>query len=361
MIVFLSSSARARYADDIIRMLALPRGGQMQFRYDGKWLAGDVRSRVPREQLADEYALVCFVAGSSDPIPYELIPIRIARVIRAESVGTSYIFTLAADAYVSEATTGELRAAISPACRERLPSAAQGPSEIYCFSLDFELRPHQRLTFEAFEETAKQLSRHKSFAAEQSAFFAVRQISKISGRSWFGTWPRSSAVEQGAFRVSTGKRYECEVYCLRLFEHPIDADGARSTPKELALVAEANDDSIQFASAKRSVIDSRYDLKRYVFAAEPEVMRRVSGIRLFLSAEGDGEDRVRQDISLQMIFGGSLVLASIRAVAIGIATAGPGMIAANAAGKLSSGAAVLMIALGALAGISAIFPSFRKP
>ncbi|MER9452049.1 hypothetical protein [Mesorhizobium sp. M0254] len=74
MIVFLSSSSRARYADDIIRMLALPCGGQMQFRYDGKWLADDVRNRVPYEQLADEYALVCFVAGSGDPVPYDLRP-----------------------------------------------------------------------------------------------------------------------------------------------------------------------------------------------------------------------------------------------------------------------------------------------
>ncbi|WP_224543694.1 hypothetical protein [Mesorhizobium sp. CA16] len=361
MIVFLSSSARARYADDVIRMLALPRGGQLQFRYDGRWLADDVRNRVPCEQLADEYALVCFVAGSSDPIPYDLIPVRIARIIRAETVGTSYIFTLAAHAYVSEATAGALNTAISPLSRERLPSAAHAPNELYCFSVDLDLRSHQRLTFDAFEETAKQLSRHKSFATEESAFFAVRQISRISGRSWFGTWPRPSAVEQGAFRLRTGRRYECEVYCLRLFQHPADAVDVQPTHKELALVVEANDDSIQFASAKRSVVDSRYDVKRYVFAAEPEVMRRVSGFRLFLSAEGDGGNQVRQDITLQIMFGGSLFLASIRAIAIGIATAGPGMIAANAAGKLNSGTAVLMIALGALAGISAIFPSFRKP
>jgi hypothetical protein len=189
----------------------------------------------------------------------------------------------------------------------------------------------------------------------------VRQISKVSGRSWFGTWPQPSAVEQGAFSLKTGKRYECEVYCLRLFEHPKDAAGNRPPLKELALVAEANDNSVQFASAKRSVIDSRYDLKRYVFAAEPEVLRRVSGVRLFLSAEGDRDEQARQDIALQMVFAGSLVTAAIRAVAIGIATAGPGMIAANAAGNLDNGAIALMIALGTLAGIAAIFPSFRKP
>ncbi len=361
MIVFLSSSARPRYADDIIRMLALPRGGQMQFRYSANWLADDVKARVPGAQLADEYGLVCFVAGAAAVTPYELVPVRFVRIIRAEKVGTSYILTLAADAYAEGVTDAALRAATGDADRARLPSAAAAADELYCFDTRFNPRRHKELGFAAFEQTADRLSKQPTFVTEQTAFFAVRQISKVTGRSWFGTWPSPSAIDRGAFDLKTGSRYECQVYCLRLFEHPKDQQGNRPPLKELALVAEANDDSVQFASSKRSIIDSRYDIKRYVFAAEPEVLRRVSGIRLFLSAEGDAADLARQDVPLEMVFGGSLVMAVVRAVAIGIATAGPGMIAANAAGKLSSGAAIVMISLGALAGIAAIFPSFRKP
>ena len=361
MIVFLSSSARPRYADDIVRMLALPHGGQMQFRYSANWLADDVRARVPGEMLADEYALVCFVADGAAAIPYELVPVRFARIIRAEQVGTSYILTLAADAFAAGVTDASLRAAMTAADKARLPSAAKVANELYAINADFTPQPHKRRSFDAFEATATALGRHSSFATEQTAFFTVRQISKVSGRSWFGTWASPNGIDQGAFSLKTGKRYECEVYCLRLFENPPDAQGNKPPLKELALVAEANDDSIQFASARRSVIDSRYDVKRYVFAAEPEVLQRVSGFRLFLAAGGDGDERARQDISLQMVFGGSLVMAVVRAVFIGAATAGPGMIAANASGKLTPGAAILMISLGALAGIAAIFPSFRKP
>jgi len=342
-------------------MLALPHGGQMQFRYSANWLADDVRARVPGAQLADEYALICFVADGMAANPYKLVPVRFARIIRAEQVGTSYILTLAADAFASNVADAALRAAMTAADRARLPSAAKAANELYGISTNFDPRPHKCRTFAAFETTATELSGHASFATEQTAFFSVRQISKVSGRSWFGTWAAPSSIELGAFSLRTGKRYECEVYCLRLFENHPDAKGVKLPSKELALVAEANDDSLQFASAKRSVIDSRYDVKRYVFAAEPEVMRRVSGFRLFLSAEGDSEERARQDISLQMVFGGSLVMAIIRVFFIGAATASPGMIAANASGKLNSGTAILMIALGALAGIAAIFPSFRKP
>lgn len=361
MIVFLSSSARPRYADDVIRMLALPHGGQMQFRYSAKWLADDVRARVPRALLADEYALICFVADGTATTPYELVPVRFARIIRAEQLGTSYILTLAADAFAANVTDAALRAAMATTDRNRLPSPAGAANELYGVSADFDPQPHKRRSFDAFETTAQRLSGHASFATEETAFFSVRHISNVTGRSWFGTWPAPTRVDQGAFTLRTGKRYECEVYCLRLFENQPDLQGVKPPPKLLTLVAEANDDSLQFASTKRSVIDSRYDVKRYVFAAEPEVLRRVSGLRLFLSAADDGDGQARQDISLQMVFGGSLVMAALRACFIGAAAAGPGMIAANASGKLTSGTAIVMIAVGSLAGIAAIFPSFRKP
>jgi hypothetical protein len=361
VIVFISSSARPRYADDIIRMLALPKGGQMQFRYSANWLADEVRSRVPGGQLADEYGLVCFVASDKAAAPYELIPVRFVRIIRVEPVGTSYIVTLAADAYASGVTDAALRNAMPEGNRRRLPSAAKAADELYCLEAGFNARPHKHFGYQAFEATAEQLSKQPTFNTEETAFFAVRQISKVDGWSWFGTFASPSLIDRGAFKLRTGNRYECQVYCLRLFIPPKGADGVQPLPNELALVAEGNDDSVQFASAKRSVIDSRYDLKRYVFAVELEATRRVSGIRLFLLAKDDGEAVARQDVSLQMVFGGSFSIAFLKMLFIGVATAGPGMTAAGLAGKLTAGVAIAMIAIGMLAGVAAVFPAFRKP
>lgn len=361
MIVFISSSARQRYADDIIRMLALPKGGQMQFRYSAVWISDEVRRRVPGGQLADECGLVCFVASDKATTPYVLIPVRFVRVIRVELVGTSYIVTLAADAYASGVTDAALRGAVPADDRKRLPSAAKVADELYCLEAAFNPRPHKRFDYRAFEATAEQLSKQPTFNTEETAFFAVRQISKIDGWSWFGTFASPSAIERGAFKLRTGNRYECQVYCLRLFEHDKGEDGVRPPLKELALVAQGSDASIQFASTKRSVIDSRYDVKRYVFAVELEAMRRVSGIRLFLSSAGDADELARQDVPLQMVFGGSIAIAFFKMLFIGVATAGPGMTAAGLAGKLTAGVAVAMIAIGMLAGVAAVFPAFRKP
>lgn len=375
MIVLLSSDVRPRYSDDIIRILALPRGGQLQLRYGAPLIAADVQGRVPREQLAGEAALVCFVANANAPIPFALIPVRFVTIIRAEKVGTSYIFTVAADAFVTGLTDADIRATASHTDQQRLP-APPGTSPIagaiFAFSGTRAWRDHKSLSLNTFEATAEHLAAHTTFNATRSVFFTVVRVSEVRARSWFGTWPQPLKVDQGAFDLKAGKRYECEIYCLRLYEPPkavaikpnsgFVVTSTVSTSPKLSLGAEVNDNWVQFGSTKRSIIDSRYDVKRFLFEAEPNVIRRVSGIRLFLT-EGVDESPTdyQQDITLPLIFRGSIFWAVVRAILIGIATAGPSMIAISAAGKLNAGAVAAVIALGALAGAAAIFPSIRKP
>ncbi len=166
------------------------------------------------------------------------MPVRFARIIRAEQVGTSYILTLAADAFAANLTDAALRGVMTAADRARLPSAAKAANELYAINAEFDPQKHKRRSFDAFEAAATALSRHAPFATEQTAFFTVRQISKVGGLNWFGTWASPNRVDQGAFSLRTGKRYECEVYCLRLFDHPLDAQGKKSPLNELALVAD---------------------------------------------------------------------------------------------------------------------------
>ncbi|WP_340316168.1 hypothetical protein [Rhizorhabdus argentea] len=375
MIVLLSSDFRPRYSDDIIRILALPRGGQLQLRYGASLLTAGVQGCVPREQLAGEAALICFVADANASTPFALVPVRFVTIIRAEKVGTSYIFTVAADAFVTALTDAEIRAAASSTDQQRLPAppgASPTAGEIFAFGGTEAWREHKSLSLDTFEATAERLAAHTTFNAAKSAFFTVVRVSEVRARSWFGTWPQPRRLNQGAFDLRAGKRYECEVYCLRLYEPPkavpiepnpgfVFTTIASTSPKP-SLGAEANDSWVHFGSAKRSIIDSRYDVKRFLFEAEPDVVRRVSGIRLFLT-EGLDESSTdyQQDITLSLIFRGSIFWAIIRAILIGIATAGPSMIAINAAGKLNAGAVAAVIALGALAGAAAIFPTIRKP
>lgn len=375
MIVLLSSDFRPRYSDDIIRILALPRGAQLQLRYSAQLLADDVRSRVPREQLAGEAALVCFVANADAPVPLAIVPVRFATIIRAERVGTSYIFTVAADAFVVGLADAEIRANANPGDQQRLPAfpgAAPNAGEIFVFTGNQKVQSYKSFSLDAFEKTAEQLAVHSTFSTASTAFFTVVRISEVRARSWFGTWPKPIRADQGAFDLKAGKRYECEVYCLRLNEPPgrvlsepspefDPAPSQRASPKT-SLGAEANDHWVQFGSAKRSIIDSRYDVKRFLLEAEPNVFRRVSGVRLFLTdGLDDSSSDHRQDITLPLIFHSSVFWTFARVLLIGVATAGPSLIAINAAGKLNVSVAFTVIVLGILAGFAAIFPGIRKP
>ena len=354
MIVLLSSASRTRYSDDIIRILALPRGGQMQFRYANSWLSGDVRRQVPRTMLAGSYALVCYLADGAAAVSHEIVPVRLVRIIRAEQVGSSYIFTIEAQDFVSGLDDAAIRSAASDADRAQLSGPATGSGTLFAFTADLDHRPHRDAGLVAFEATALALSAHAPFNRPETAFYTVLRVVRLSAKSWFNSWPRPSAIAQGAFDLASGQRYECEVYCLRHYTPSAD------TPlPHLSLGVAATESTLDFASATRSPIDSKYDVKRFVFAAAPDVLRRVSGFNLFLTSDPTSEQGA-QDITLPLIFRGSILIAALRALLIGIATAGPSMIAVNAAGKLNPDVATVVIALGVLAGAAAIFPSIRK-
>lgn len=164
-------------------------------------------------------------------------------------------------------------------------------------------------------------------------------------------------LSSGAYRPSGGKRYECEVYCLRPNDPPPKTKAAR-----LALAVGSEDEPITFASIKRGEIDSKHDVKQFVFFSEPTALSRVAGFRIFVAKGDESDGEVSRDLSLQVVLGGSLLMGPIRALLIGIGTAGPAMVAANAAGKLNDVQTFsLMALLGLMAGVAAIFPTLRKP
>jgi hypothetical protein len=358
MIILLSSAARPRYADDIVRVLALPTGAQMHFRYNRSWVEPSLYARIPREQLAGEAILVCFLAGDGKANPYTIVPVRYARLIRGEQVGSSCVFIFEAGAFVADLEDAAVRAATHATVRPKLPNPAPASAALFAFEAVLPVPCVERpAKLSAFEQTVDRVVKHAPFSSEDTAFFTVFRLSEIRGRSWYGTWPQPERLSAGAYRLSGGKRYECEVYCLR----PNDPPTAKKATK-LALAVGSEDEPITFASIKRGDIDSKYDVKRFVFFSEPTALSRVAGFRVFLAKGDEADSEVSRDVSVQVVLGGSLLLGPIRALLIGIGTAGPAMVAANAAGKLNDLQTVLIMALlGMMAGVAAIFPTLRKP
>jgi hypothetical protein len=74
----------------------------------------------------------------------------------------------------------------------------------------------------------------------------------------------------------------------------------------------------------------------------------------------ENENKAYSDIILPVFFRGSLLLAAARVAVIGIGTSGPAMIAANSAGKLNLGIALLMLLLGCVAGLGTVVSTLKR-
>ena len=94
MFLLLSSGARPRYRDDIIRVLALPLGGELQFRYERSLIAEDLLARFRSNDLRRETGLICYLSAGNRATPTQIVPCRFASILYTEVVGTSHIIRL---------------------------------------------------------------------------------------------------------------------------------------------------------------------------------------------------------------------------------------------------------------------------
>jgi hypothetical protein len=360
MLVLLSSAApnRPRYADDIVRVLALPPGAQMQFRYDRRWVAPSVIAQIPREQLADEPILICFLAADSGPHGFEILPIRFARLIRAELVGTSCLLIFEARDFVDEIDDSAVRAAVSTSIRAKLPGPSPASDALFAFECTLPTPPPPGgMNLGAFENSVTRLSKFQPFSTAETMFFTVIRLHRLGKFSWFGSWPRTKSpngADMGTYVVAGGKRYEFEIYCLRPNEPP-----AGGQPPKLRLTIDSEDDQLTFVSATHGEVDSKYDVKRFVFRSDPGVFDRLTGIRVSITNVNDGT--TQREIALPILLRRNVLLGEVKFLLVGLATAITGLLAATAANKLTPGTATLIGIGGFLAGVAAVFPSVKKP
>ena len=76
----LSSGARSRYLDDIIRSLALPAGAELVFRYDKKHLSADALNFVRSTSVTSHELVIAYVDRASQAYPPFIIPCRRAQI-----------------------------------------------------------------------------------------------------------------------------------------------------------------------------------------------------------------------------------------------------------------------------------------
>ncbi|MFI0423037.1 hypothetical protein [Spongiactinospora sp. 9N601] len=92
-VLFLSSDARRRYAEDILAALALPRGAVIQFRYESKYVVPSLQASIANMSVIGRRAVVAYVADVETAAPF-LVPVRFASVADAECAADMVVFRL---------------------------------------------------------------------------------------------------------------------------------------------------------------------------------------------------------------------------------------------------------------------------
>src|SRR2546422_500513 len=113
MLVLLSSGATRRYRDDIIRILALPAGTDLQFRYERRYIQKEVLDRIEAGQLKNEPAIVLYLWSDREKLHTECVPCRFVTVVEAEFAGASCIVRLRVGSFVTNLDDAKFRSMLS--------------------------------------------------------------------------------------------------------------------------------------------------------------------------------------------------------------------------------------------------------
>jgi hypothetical protein len=361
MLILISSGAQPRYADDVIRALAHPAGTSFQFRYHTKY----VDDRLGLHNLANEPALICYLMTDYSTKTVRLIPCRFATVATAQTVGTSWIFTLNAGSFVANLDDAAIRAALSSTERDLIPAfdaQRNGPSGKFVLSVAKALHSDDTYApgpkaMKAFEETASALSSDPHFAPGNGlSFYTVLTLG--TNDSWF--WSRRKAPIEitpvnGRYRLWLGWRYWLDIYSY-------SPAGGTALAHPTRLACDSGDTAVRFTSAASYVLDSRYDLHRSSFNSTSAQTSILTGLRVSLkvpdpSKPTDVVDRC--DITLETQFRGALAWTLVRVGFIALGATAPAAIAAVKADQFTWPLFAMMVVGGAIGALGTLFPSLK--
>jgi hypothetical protein len=363
MILLISSDAAQRYSDDIVRTLAHPRGTELQFRYDLAHFDVALKSKAASDQLAGGTALIAYLAADATAQTAELTSVRLVTIKRTEVVGSSCILTLSADAYLHPLDDAGLRALLGMKGLASLPTWRGGSHPQGSYAIDGlkELAISQLATppddMKAFEETAAALGKYPQFAASSGlAFFAVRAVGAENPprAAWWRRDPTPKLADN-RYAMLSGYRYRLDVYTYR-------PAGSAITASSTKLVVSTDERAVQFTSSKEAVLDSRYDLNRFVFTTDQLLDPVPAAVRVALAITGGTPPGTEQrcDITLSIWFGGWRRRAFWRVFFIAAGTASSAIIGVAFKDNFSIWIAAMMCVGPLIAGYAGTIPLLRK-
>ena len=359
MLLFLSSGARNRYREDIVRSLALPEGGFLQFRYELAIVDQRILDSVKSGQLLNRDVIVCYVSTLPEGVPTDFVPCRFARITSAEIVGSSFVVRFQVAGYPQLGKNMKFISLLSQEDQRKLPQweRAEGEEKLKLNGLfSISLTGPPTLTssreLDAFESIVKRLHKFPDFSGDRSCqFFSVMDVSLVKRDArGLEVYDRQLLSLHGSFVIKSGAEYEMKVYVFA------PDFGPAAAVNETSIRIESENKLLEFPQGKVQEIDSEYDIKRFRFVTEKAVYPFSAALTLFIGPV----DARSCDITIPAVFEGDFQLATIKIALVTIGSSIPAMLAAQAADKLSLGLALLMLIAAAATGVGTVFFASRK-
>ncbi len=312
MHICLSSAARPRYRQDIIRAVAIPSGGKVSFRYDRKWISPSVLQKIEEKALVEQPALICFVDQQDTSRQPILVPCRFAEFGEIDRPGSTVSLQLVLGdfAYAEdlEAFNRQIRASsgdLVPTC-----DAKGDISGTYWFEVSQQITTAVKTTELAdWEQLVTQLAEFPDFGIDREPFFFyVKGLYRATDRE-------PVKMKSGAYNLSPGAEYEIQIYHFHPKSSPVQA----STWLRL----DADSSAVRLPAGNLAAVDSRYDLKRIRVMTDTAVFKEEGGIHIYRVDGNPQADPAVDEFRLAFKVRGALPTTVCKGLLLGALLASP--------------------------------------
>jgi hypothetical protein len=258
VLFLLSSDARPRYKQDILRCLAAPIGSTVQFRYDKAHIPGDLFEKLTSDAARFPMeGIVCSVASNGDGV-LPIVPVRTVRVQKPRGHGDTISVTLTIDQVVSADPaqfTSDLDK-LSESKSPRIKEVGHNLEGCYFFEAETPGGTEVGSSLSLWEQTVTTLREQHAYKDENFFWVAlgIERTTEPLDTSKLHVWPTA---------IDPRQEYRLLIYHFQ----------PRGGPSPNSKMELSFGTLLQSVAPPDTKIDSRYDLKSWWFSTSDNTQR----------------------------------------------------------------------------------------
>jgi hypothetical protein len=258
-LVCLSSGSTLQYRLDILRVMAMPEGAEIQFRYDIGLIDQDIQTGLGNDSLHDSPVLIAYLDMTmtlATPGSRLVYPCRHARLINSEQLGQFVVLRFRLGPFSDCSDLAALRAQLAPKSPEIKDGRVKG---FWVFESDFTKSCTKSNDMTVWQRGMRELGRSTDFSSEEFSF-------RVMGLYRRGD-DDAIVPSKGEYKLRTNTEYEWKIFHF----HP-DSDDHRPKPVSTTVQVASASEDVKSVTSPVLAIDSSYDLKSFHFrTAAPTV------------------------------------------------------------------------------------------